>query len=64
MSGQYMRKFLVATVVMFMVGCTNVGESVEKAGYFKQARDRSEELQKQLRDRVMHTQIDQERAAQ
>jgi len=61
MSGQYMRMFLAAIAVVFMAGCTNVGESLENAGYFKQARDRSEALQKQLRERVMHTQIDQER---
>jgi len=63
MSGKYMRMFLVATAVVFMTGCTNVGESVENAGYFEQARARSEGLQKQLRERVMHTQIDQERPA-
>lgn len=60
MSGQYMRMFLAALAVVFMAGCTNVGQSVENAGYFKQARVRSDELQKQLRERVMHTQIDQE----
>jgi hypothetical protein len=63
MSGQYMKMFLAATAVVFMAGCTNVGESLENAEYFKQARARSEELQKQLRERVMHTQIDQERPA-
>jgi len=63
MRGQNMRLFLVATAVVFMTGCTNVGGSVENAGYFEQARVRSEGLQKQLRERVMHTQIDPERPA-
>ena len=63
MSGKYMKMFLVAPAVVFMTGCTNVGESLENADYFEQARDRSEALQKQLRERVMHTQIDPERPA-
>lgn len=59
MSGQYMKMFLVAIAVVIVAGCAKTGESWDNAGYFKQERVRSEELQKQLQERVMHTQIDQ-----
>lgn len=54
---------IVAGAVVALEGCTPVGEPWDNTGYFEQERSRPAAQQEQLRDRVMHSQIDAERPA-
>lgn len=54
---------VVAASVVALSGCARGGEPWDNTGYFEQERARSEALQKQLRHRVLHSQIDPERPA-
>lgn len=54
---------IAAATVVVLGGCTPGGEPWDNTGYFEQERSRSAEQQKQLRDRVMHSQIDAQRPA-
>jgi hypothetical protein len=52
-----------AVVVAGFSGCSPISEPWDNAGYFKEERASSEELQKQLRHRLLHAQIDAARPA-
>lgn len=54
---------ILAGTVVVLGGCTPIGEPWDNTGYFEQERSRSAEQQKQLRDRMMHSQIDAKRPA-
>jgi hypothetical protein len=43
---------------MVLAGCERVGEPWDNTGYFKDKRVRAAAVQKNLRDRVMHSQND------
>lgn len=47
--------------VAILGGCQKVSEPWDNSGYFEQHRERSATAQKQLRDRIAHTQNEYER---
>lgn len=49
---------LVFAGILVLSGCQWVGEPWDNAGYFKDKRVRTTAVQKNLRDRVMHSQSD------
>jgi len=50
-----------AVTVVILGGCQKISEPWDNSGYFEQYRDRPVTAQKQLRDRVAHTQNEYER---
>ena len=49
---------IVALSVLTFNGCTQVSEPWDTTGYYEQERTHFSELQKPLRDRLRHSQID------